>query len=66
MNIHYDEKIDALYIHLDNSDIMESEEIKPGIIFDFNEDNKIVGIEILNVKANLPQANLKQIQFEIV
>jgi uncharacterized protein YuzE len=65
MKIHYDEQIDALYIHLDDSDIIESEEIQPGIIFDFNKNNKVVAIEILNVKSNLPQANLKQIQFEI-
>jgi uncharacterized protein YuzE len=65
MKIHYDEQIDALYIHLDDSDIIESEEIQPGIIFDFNKNNKVVAIEILNVKFNLPQANLKQIQFEI-
>lgn len=38
---------DALYLRLDDSDIVESEEIKDGIVFDYNKAGKIVGIEIL-------------------
>ncbi len=38
---------DALYLRLDDSDIVESEEIKDGIILDYNEAGKVVGIEVL-------------------
>ena len=38
---------DALYLRLDDSEIVESEEIKDGIIFDYNETGQIVGIEVL-------------------
>lgn len=38
---------DALYLRLDDSEIVESEEIKDGIIFDYNESGQIVGIEVL-------------------
>ncbi len=65
MKVHYDEKADALYIRLDDSKIIESEEIQPGIILDFNEQNQVVGLEILKVKNKVPLANLKQIQFEV-
>jgi len=32
----YDEKADALYLCLDESKIVESEEVQPGIVLDFN------------------------------
>ena len=65
MKVHYDEKSDALYVRLDDSKIIESQEVNPGIILDFNEENQVVGLEILRVKKRVPLANLKQIQFEI-
>jgi hypothetical protein len=33
MRIRYDEKIDALYFRLDDSKVVESEEVKPGGAF---------------------------------
>ncbi|MDS3859939.1 DUF2283 domain-containing protein [Thermosynechococcaceae cyanobacterium BACA0444] len=38
---------DALHIRLDDSPISASEEVSEGIIFDFNDQGKIVGIEVL-------------------
>jgi uncharacterized protein YuzE len=65
MKVHFDEKADAVYLRLDESKIVESEEVQPGIILDFNEHNQVVGIEILKVKDRVPLANLKQMQFEV-
>ena len=65
MRVHFDEKADALYIRFDESKILESEEVKPGIILDFNEKDQVVGIEILNLKERIPVENLKKLQFEI-
>lgn len=65
MKLHFDEKADAIYLRLDESAIIESEEIRPGIVLDFNEENQVVGIEVLNVKGRIPLANLKQMQFEV-
>lgn len=66
MKIHFDEKADAVYLRLDDSKIIESEEVKPGIILDFNEHDQVVGIELLHVKERVPISNLKQLQFEVV
>ena len=41
MRMHYDEKADALYLRLDDSKIVESEEVKPGIVLDFNADKQV-------------------------
>jgi len=65
MRVHYDEKANAVYVRLDDSKIVESEEVQPGIMLDFNEHNQVVGIEILRVRERVPLANLKQMQFEV-
>ena len=65
MRIRFDEEADALYLRLDESRIVESEEVQPGIVLDFNEHNQVVGIEFLGVQERVPPANLKQIQFEV-
>ena len=65
MKIHLDEKADALYLRLDDSPIVGSEEVAPGIVLDYNERDQVVGVEILDVKARVPVANLRRIQFEV-
>lgn len=65
MKVQFDQQSDAIYFRLDDSKIVESEEVKPGIILDFNERNQVVGIEILNVGHRVPADQLKQMQFEV-
>ena len=65
MKVHFDEQGDAVYFQLDDSTIVESEEVKPGLILDYNEKNQIVGFEILHVASRVPVSNLRQLQFEI-
>ena len=38
---------DALYLRLDDSEIVESEEVQDGIILDYNAAGQVVGVEIL-------------------
>ena len=66
MKVHFDEKADAVYLKLTDANILESEEVSPGIILDFDENNQVVGIEMLRVPSRVPLANLKQLQFEVV
>ena len=54
MRIRYDEKSDALYFRLDDSKVVESEEVKPGIVLDFNAKKQVVGIEVLDLKRRVP------------
>ncbi len=65
MRVHFDEDADALYLRLDDSTIVDSEEVHPGIVLDFNADEQVVGIEILGLKRRVPTANLKQILVEV-
>jgi uncharacterized protein YuzE len=60
-----DEAADALYIRFDESPILESEEVSPGVILDFDESGRVVGIEMLGVRQRLPNANLKRVEVEV-
>lgn len=48
MNIEYDPAVDALYVRLTDGRIIESEEVQPGIVLDFDEAGKVVSVEVLN------------------
>jgi len=64
MTLKVDEKGDALYLRLDESKVTESEEVSPGVILDFNADNQVVGVEILNLSKRSPKLNLRELQFQ--
>ena len=56
MKLKIDREADALYLTLDESDIVDSEEVSPGIIVDYNADNKVVGIEMLICRSARPNS----------
>ena len=49
MRITLDKENDALYFRLDENRIVDSEEIKPGVIVDYDADDRVVGVEFLNI-----------------
>ncbi|HUG13679.1 MAG TPA: DUF2283 domain-containing protein [Thermomicrobiales bacterium] len=65
MKIHFDQAADALYIILVEADVLESEEVQPGVVFDFDAESRVVAIEILRASQRVPNANLKQIEIEV-
>lgn len=46
MKIDYDKESDSLYFQLSDRPSLESEEIQPGIVFDFDRKGTVVGIDI--------------------
>ena len=65
MRVTYNEKDDALYVRMDEAPIVESEEVQPGLIVDFNEGGQIIGIELHGVKAKNPSVNPRSLRFEV-
>ncbi|CAH1659407.1 conserved hypothetical protein [Hyphomicrobiales bacterium] len=55
MRTTYDPEVDALYVRFAESRIVESEEVRPGIVFDLDETGRIVGVEILDASEHLAQ-----------
>lgn len=64
MRLKVDKGNDALYFRLDESSIVESEEVQPGVILDFNGDGKVVGVEMLNLSARIKPEQLNVLQYE--
>ncbi len=46
--VKYDQVGDVLYIKLKDDKIVDSDEIAPGVIVDYNEKGDIIGIEVLH------------------
>ena len=64
MKVTVDKEADALYMRLSDTRIHDSEEVKPGVILDYDDKNNLVGIEILRVSERVPFATLKSILVE--
>ena len=62
MRLIFHEEDDSLHIRLDEAEVIESEEVLPGVVVDFNDKEQIVGVEILRAKSQLPHSVLLQLQ----
>lgn len=66
MKLKVDEKADAMYLRLDDSDIVDSEEVSPGVVLDYNSSNQVVGVEFLNISKRGGNINLRSLQYETI
>jgi uncharacterized protein YuzE len=57
MKLSVDHEADALYLNLSEDTVVESDEIAPGIILDYDAENRVVGIEMLNLSCRAPAAD---------
>jgi uncharacterized protein YuzE len=64
MKIEYDRQADAMYIRLKAGVVAESEEVRPGVVLDFDAEGKVLGIEILDV--SLHTDNPRELAMELV
>ncbi|ELS00392.1 uncharacterized conserved small protein [Xenococcus sp. PCC 7305] len=55
MKIEYDKMADAIYFKILNTQILESEEVSPVIIYDYDKDDNIVGVEVLSLNKRTPE-----------
>ena len=46
--------------------IVASEEVSPGIVLDFNAENRMVGVEILHLSRRTPGVETGKLVFETV
>lgn len=66
MKLRVDKEADALYLRLDDSPIIESEEVSPGVVLDYNEFDEVVGVEMLYLSRRASGLNLSALEFETV
>ncbi|MCK5132429.1 MAG: DUF2283 domain-containing protein [Candidatus Sabulitectum sp.] len=63
MRIRINKESNSLYFRLDENRIVESEEIRPGVILDFDENDKVIGIEFLNISSRATEEELSNLHF---
>jgi uncharacterized protein YuzE len=67
MKLKVDHQADALYLTLGESPARESEEVSPGIIVDFDENGRAVGIEILHLSKRAAEStDIHRLLFESI
>ena len=64
MKIEYDRQADAMYIRLKAGIVAESEEVRPGVILDFDAEGKVLGIEMLDVSQRTD--NPRELAMELI
>ncbi len=64
MRIKIDKDSDTLYFRLDENNIVESEEVRPGVVLDFDKNDQVVGVEFLGVSARATKDELSTMQFQ--
>jgi uncharacterized protein YuzE len=62
MKVSYDAEADALFVRFSDEKIMGSEETRPGLIVDLDREGRIVAIEMLDVRQQLPPTAITQLR----
>ena len=65
MKIHYDPKVDAVYIELAKGKYEISKEISHSIVVDEDKNGKVLGIEILDATKNITAFNPQKTEISI-
>ncbi len=64
MKIEFDKQADALYIYIQEKPVNKTKEIEEGILVDFDEENRLIGLEILDVTKRFSLADIVNLQIE--
>ena len=66
MRVRVDRAADAVYVNLTDRPIKESEEVADGIVVDYDEAGRIVGVEILDASRRTEDPEvLKNYSFDV-
>lgn len=66
MKLKVDHNADALYLTLTDSPVNRSEEVSPGIIVDYDHQDRVVGVEMLYLSKRAPGTDVHRLLFESV
>jgi uncharacterized protein YuzE len=55
VRLHYDPASDAAYLRFSDEVVIESEEVSPGLVVDFDAEGRLVALEVLQAASRLPK-----------
>ena len=64
MRLKVDKESDALYLRLDEAAVVESEEVQPRVVLDYDAADNVVGVEILNLSKRVAPERLRVLRLE--
>jgi uncharacterized protein YuzE len=64
MKIEYDPQADAMYIRLGAGPVTDSDEVRPDVVLDFDEQGRVIGIEMLGASKQV--GNPREVAFEVL
>ena len=64
MRIQYDPSADAMYIRLAEGVVADTDEVREGVVLDYDAGGKVLGIEVLNVSERAD--NPREMAFEML
>ena len=65
MRISYDEKTDSLYVRLKEAPYYESDEVKHGILLDYDDKGNLIAIEVLEASEYLSSDELASLTYSV-
>ena len=66
MRLKVDQNADALYLSLSDAPASRSEEVSPGIVVDYDEQDRVVGVEMLYLSKRASETETHRLLFESV
>ena len=66
MKLKVDQQADALYLSLTDAPASRSEEVSPGIIVDYDDQDRVVGVEMLYLSKRAPGTEINRLLFESI
>ncbi len=65
MVLEYDCDLDVLYIKLSEGMCAESEQVEPNVVFDYDRNRRLIGIEIENASDTVDRTRLRVSGFDL-
>jgi uncharacterized protein YuzE len=64
MKLTIDPDADALYLRLNEAEIVDSEQVASGVVLDYDRDDNIVGVEVLHLSRRGSPIEVQKLVFE--
>ncbi len=64
MKIEYSKTADALYVYFKEVSVAKNREIEEGVVLDFDSNNHLIGVEILDASRRLSSSDLANLNIE--
>jgi uncharacterized protein YuzE len=64
MKIEYDQEVDALYVRLQEKFVAKTVEVEEGVNIDFDDQGKLIGLEILDATERYTLSDIFNISTE--